>query len=135
LTNSLTLGTPFTEVATKAGHKPQLLPPFSRSTRELPAVEEHTSLGLFKQAAFGTPVGQASRFNFTSDGGFVVYVSSRLPVDEARMKEELPRYGEFVRRSLEGEAFNSWFSREAQVGLSQTPMSQAAPPQLGSPGG
>lgn len=134
LTNGLPSGQAFTEICAKAGYKPELLPPFSRSTPSLPEIEQHASLGLFKQVAFGTPVGKASPFNFTSDGGYVVYVGSRLALDTAKMREELPRYSGFVRQTLGNEAFNRWFSQEAQVGLQNTPLSQSPPPQVSSPG-
>ncbi len=134
LTNRLASGEAFTEACVKAGYKPVLLPPFARTTRSLPAVEEHAALGLFKQVAFDTPVGAPSRFNFTSDGGFVVYVGSRLPLDELKMKAALPDFGKVVRQTLENEAFNAWFSQEAQIGLRDTPLSQTPPPQVAPPG-
>jgi hypothetical protein len=96
-------------------------------------VEEHTSLGLFKQVALGTPVGTASGFNFTSDGGYVVYVDSKMPVDEVAMKEELPRYSQFVRQTLQSEAFNAWFSEEARTGLRETPLNQGSPSEVSAP--
>jgi hypothetical protein len=77
-----------------------------------------------------TPVGSASGFQYTADGGYVAYVQSRLPVDEARMNQELPQYTQFVRQSLGNEAFGEWFSREAQVGLRETPLNAQAPPEL-----
>ena len=81
LTNSLATGKSFTETCSAAGYPPVLLPPFSLSTRSLPELEEHASLGMFKQVAFATPVRSASGFNFTSDGGYVLYVASVLPTD------------------------------------------------------
>lgn len=133
-TNTLAKAEPFTAACSQADVTPQMLPAFSPSTRSLPEVEEYTSLGQFKQVAFATPVGEASRFNFTRDGGYVVYVGSQLPVDEVRMKEELPRYTEVVRQTLANEAFGVWFSREAQVGLQDTPLNQRPPAELASPG-
>jgi hypothetical protein len=134
VTNSLALNDSFAEACRKASLPLVDVPPFSRSTPSLPAVESYTSAGLYKQAAFATPVGSASGLKFTSDGGFIVYVESQVPVDEARMQQELPQYTQFVRRSLEGEAFSAWFSQEAQVGLSQTPLGRTPPPQLSPPG-
>jgi len=59
----------------------QVLPAFSLSTQELPELGEHTDLDQLKRAVFTTPVGKTSGFEATSDGGFVVYVQSRLPID------------------------------------------------------
>jgi peptidyl-prolyl cis-trans isomerase D len=134
LTNGLAMSKPFTELCVEAQVTPELLPPFSRSTSSLPEVEAHASLNLFKQAAFATPVGKASRFNLTSDGGYVVYVASQLAVDEALLKEELPRYAEFVRQSLQNEAFGLWMNQQAQSGLRDTPIGQAPQSQVAAPG-
>ena len=41
-------------------------------------------LNNFKNVAFGTPPGSASRFSETPDGGFVVYVRERVPVDKTK---------------------------------------------------
>jgi hypothetical protein len=133
LTNSLTADTSFAEVCTQAGYQAESLPPLSRNTRSLPEVEQHTSLGLFKQVAFATAAGSASSFVPSSDGGFVVYVDSVLPVDEVQKAEELPKFAEAVRQSLEGEAFSFWFGTEAQQGLVNTPLNRPPPGQLTSP--
>jgi len=53
-----------------------------------------------------------------------------LPVDEAKLREDLPEYIQFVRQGLGNEAFGIWFSQEAQVGLRETPLNQQAPPSL-----
>jgi hypothetical protein len=134
VTNALANSKPFAAACGQAGVTPQQLPPFSPSTRSLPEVEEHTSLGLFKQVAFATPVGEASRFNFTRDGGYLLYVESQLPANEEKLKEELPRYTEVVRQTLANEAFGMWFRQESEVGLRETPLNQRPPAELTSPG-
>jgi hypothetical protein len=134
LTNSLATGKTFTEACTAAGYTPEQIPPFSQSTRSLPAVEEHTSAGMFIQTAFATPVGTASGFSFTSDGGYVVFVKSKLPVNETAMQEEMPRYAQFVRQTLRSEAFNNWFSQEATTGLRDTPINRPPPSEVSTPG-
>jgi len=94
----------------------------------LPEVEEHISLngtrtrmGL-KDIAFSTPPGKASDFHETNDGGIVVYVKSKLPLDEAKMKSELPTFINNVRQSRSREAFDAWFNQEAKKGLVDTPV-------------
>ena len=118
----------------EAGHSAESLPPFSRITPSVAEVEKHASLGLFKQAVFSTPVGTTSGFNLTTDGGFVVHVEKVLPADQDRMQEELPEFTEAVRRNLQSEAFNTWFFREAEKGLRNTPLMRPSPGQLSSPG-
>jgi hypothetical protein len=85
------------------------------------------------QVAFSTPERSASGFNFTRDGGYIVYVNSKLPVDEVVMKTELPRFAQYVRQSLQSEAFNLWFSQEASVGLRDTPLNRTPPAELNAP--
>lgn len=134
VTNDLAAGRSFAEAAAAAGHTPVMLPPFSQNTRSLPEVEAHTPLQLFKQVALTTPPGESSGLQFTSGGGYVLFPVERLPVDEARMRAELPDYLDFVRQGLANETFNLWFSQEAQTGLRDTPLHRREPPSIG-PGG
>ncbi len=83
-------GKTFAQVAVAAGQSPVILPPFSLSTDALPELGERATLNQFKQAAFGTPIGKTSAFQPTSDGGFIVFVQSQLPVDQAKMNKDLP---------------------------------------------
>ena len=134
-TNKLASGTAFTQICADAGVKPVLLPSFSKSTQSMPEVEAHTAPGFFKQIAFSTPVGSLSPFNFTADGGYVVYPQALLPIDEVKMKEELPRYTTLVSQTLQGEAFEAWFRHQAETGLRDTPLNRAPPPEMAAPGG
>jgi parvulin-like peptidyl-prolyl isomerase len=127
LTNRLTKGKSFSAVAADLKLKVMELPPFSLSTRSLPEVEDHVSLdgrnGL-KQIAFSTSPETASGFVPTNDGGLVVYVKSRLPIDQARMKTELPGFVASVRQNRQNEAFNEWFRKEMEKGLRDTPLAR-----------
>ena len=105
LTNGLAQGKTFSVVCSESKARSVLLPPFSISTRALPQVEDHASLARFKEAAFSTPPGKASEFAPTSEGGFVVFVQSRLPLDQARMNAELPVFAGAVRQARRNEAF------------------------------
>lgn len=135
VTNQLAAGKVFTEICVNEGVKPALLPSFSKTTQSIPEVEAHTALGFFKQVAFATPVGSASRFNLTVEGGYVVYPQAMLPMDEVKMKEELPRYITLVRQTLQNEAFEAWFQQQAETGLQNTPLNRSAPPEVAAPGG
>lgn len=130
LSNSLAQGKSFTALCTNASLKPVNLPPFSLSTREVPEAEDHISLdGRFglKEIAFSTPPGTASGFQTTADGGMVLFVKARLPIDQAKMKADLPAFMAYVRQNRQTEAFNTWFNKEMQKGLIDTPL--ARPPQ------
>jgi hypothetical protein len=134
LTNGLAQGKTLPAIC--AGAKVQLveLPPFSLSTRDLPEVEDHLPLNHYKQLTYTTPPGKLSNFQMTSEGGLIVYVKAKLPLDEAKMNASLPAFMNAVRQNRQNEAFNDWFRREAERGLGDTPLArQQAPPAL-SPG-
>jgi len=109
-TNEMAHGKSFAQTCETTRMKPVQLPPFSRATQRLPGVEEQTDLNEFKQIAFATPIGSVSHFTETPDGGFVVYVKQRLPLDEAQMAKQLPEFSDLVRQRRQNEAFNIWFS-------------------------
>ena len=131
LTNGLAQGKTFSELCVGAKLKPVLLPQFSLSTRSLPAVEMDLPLSQFKQVAFTTPVGKVSDLTYTRDGGMILHVEARLPLDETKMKEALPDFTAYMRQVRQHEAFNEWFRRQADEGLRNTALAQmqAAPRQ------
>jgi hypothetical protein len=120
LTNGLAEGRAFAELCTGAKLKPVLLTPFSLSTRSLPDVEQDLSLAQFKQIAFNVPLGKTSGFIPTRDGGMIVHVKSRLPLDETKMKEELPRFTTYLRQVRQTDVFNEWFRTQVGEGLRGT---------------
>jgi hypothetical protein len=133
LTNGLAQGKPFASVCLNAKLKPVSVPALSLSTRDLPEVEEHIQLNQYKQIAFTTPLGTPSPFQPTSDGGLIVYVKEKLPLDEAKMNATLPAFANYVRQNRQNEAFNDWFRKEAEKGLRETPLARPpAPPSMGS---
>ena len=92
------------------------------STRELPELDDTIELDQFKDAAFSTPLGKISGLVETDAGGFIVYVQSRLPVDQAKMNSDLPQYLNSFRRERLIETFNQWASLEANRQLRDTPL-------------
>jgi hypothetical protein len=112
----------FASLCVAAGLQPQVLPAFSLSTQELPELGERADLNQLKQAVFTTPVGKTSDFVATSDGGFIVYVQSRLPIDQAKMNSDLPQYTAALRRERQNEAFNQWVNQEANRQLRSLPV-------------
>ena len=119
-------GSTFASTCVAAGLSPQVLPPFSLSTREMPELGGNAELNQVKQAAFTTSVGQASAFEPNNVGGFVLFVQSQLPVDQSVMNAELPQFTDSLRRSRESEAFNEWLQIEANRALTDTPMARRA---------
>jgi hypothetical protein len=122
LTNGLAQKRGFSAICLDAKLKPVDLPPFSLSTRTLPVeVQDRLTLDHLKQLAFGTMPGAASDFRPTADGGVILYVRSRLPVDETQMQAQLPAFVTFVRNQRQKEAFDMWFNHEAQRDLRDIP--------------
>jgi len=112
----------FASVCAAAGFQPQALSAFSLSTRELPELGDHAELNQLKQAAFSIPPGKTSGFVDTATGGFIVYVESRLPMDQVKMNSALPQYIVELRRQRLNEAFNQWLNLEASRQLRNTPV-------------
>jgi hypothetical protein len=133
LTNGLAQGKTPAAICGEAKVKLVDLPPFSLSTRELPEVADHLPLNQLKQIVFSTAPGKVSPFQMTTEGGVVVCVKSKLPLDETKMNASLPAFTRAVRQSRQNEAFNDWFRREAEKGLRDTPLAKAqTPPAPGS---
>jgi SurA N-terminal domain len=126
-TNELAHGKTFSAVANAAKVDPIEVPPFSLNTETLGKIEDLVEPTTFKEVSFGTPVGKTSGFTPTREGGFVVHVRERLPVDQAKMKTQLPEFSKIVRQRREAEAFDMWFNREASAVLRGLPAFQTQP--------
>ena len=124
LTNDPAGGKSFASVCIAAGLHPEVLPPISLSTRELPEVDGRANLNQLKQTVFSTSVGKTSRFVETDDGGFIVFVQSLLPLDQAAMDAGLPRFAASLREQRQTEAFYQWLNLEAGRQLRDTPVFQ-----------
>jgi len=99
-------------------------------------VDDHIRAYQLKDLSFSTPVGKASDFKDTQEGGVVLYVKARLPLDQAKMQAELPHFVTYVRSRRTEEAFEAWFRKEAEKGLRDTPLGrpQQQPPPTMAPG-
>jgi len=137
LTNGLAQGKAFDDVCAGAKISPLTLPPFSISTRTLPGIEEKISLNMLKQLAFTTSPGKASGFQWTPEGGVVLFVKAKLPVDATKLNAELPNYIAAVRQQRQQEAFQLWFQQEFNRSVRAqllTRPQQQPPPNLSSRG-
>lgn len=90
------------------------IPPFSRSTSRLDDVERRVSLSTLKDVAFGLAPGKVSGYTPTPEGGMILRLESRKPVDEARLKAELPEFARSLQRQRQFDAFNEWFRKESE---------------------
>jgi hypothetical protein len=133
ITNGIAQGKTFSAVCEEAKIKPVEIPPFSISTRSLPGIEDRIELEYLKRIAFSTAAGKVSMFQMTSDGGIIMHVKARLPLDEAKLKAELPTFANRIRQSRLNETFQEWFGKELERGLRDTPLNRPkTPPVLGS---
>jgi len=131
----LAKGKTFAAVCADAKLKPTEIPPFSLSTRDLPEIEDHVRINTLKELAFRTPAGRISEFQDTAEGGLILNVKSKLPLDENKMRTELPAFVSYVRQRRQEEAFEAWFRKEADKGLRDTPIArQQQPPPVMAPG-
>ncbi len=131
LTNGLGQGKTFTVLAAQLGLKTESLPPFSLSTQKLPEdLEARVSLGALRNAAFSTEVGSVSRPGRAENGAFLLYVEKKLPVDEAKLKTELPGFLGYMRQARESDAFNQWCNAQ----IRQDPAFAAILQQAGQEG-
>jgi peptidyl-prolyl cis-trans isomerase D len=128
ITNGLAQNKAFAAICAEANLTPTIVPPISLSTRSLPGLEERISLSELKQAVFGTEPGKTSAVQMTADGAAMVFVKAKLPLDEAKMKTELPNFLATVKQQRQSEAFNEWFKKESDRGLRDTPVAQPKPP-------
>lgn len=125
ISNQLAQGKSFATVTAAAGVKPVEVAPFSLNSERVPEVEDRVdNMNTFKELVFNTPVGKATSFVPTREGGYIVYVRERLPIDEAKMKAALPQFTDIVRQRREVEAFDLWFRREASTALANIPALQ-----------
>lgn len=124
ITNEMNKGKTFTEACALDKVTSVSVPPFSLGTPTIPQVEDHTEVTTFKDVAFSTQPGKVSGFAPTRDGGFIVHVRERLPVDQAKMKAQLPEFSNLVRQRRENEAFDFWYRTEASKALREIPVFQ-----------
>lgn len=115
LTNGLAQGKTFMQAVTESSLKATSLPPISRATRQPPEQwPDNLYLPQVKNVAFGLQDGKASPYVPTMDGGFVLYLRSRMPISETRLKSELAEYAGAIRAQRQNEAFGLWFRRAAE---------------------
>ena len=127
LTNGIAQGKTFAALCLENKAKPVSLPSFSLSTRAIPELENHLTPDQLKQIAFSTPPGTVGAFRPTTDGGVIVYVKQKLPMDATRMRDDMPSFLASLRSARQNEAFNLWFRKEAEKGLRDVPQTPAAP--------
>lgn len=113
-TAAISQGKSFAAVATEQKSVAVEIPPFSIVSTSLSGLDARVAASLVKDTAFNLKPGAASRFVASGDGGFVIFLKERRPVDEATVKAGLTGYLDTQRRQKQDEAFQEWFRQEFQ---------------------
>jgi hypothetical protein len=117
LTNGLALKKPFADLCAAERVKTIDLPPFSAATRGLTNLDSRINLRYIQSLAQDTEIGQASAFlpaQPASEGGFILYAKARPPVDETKLKAELPDFINQLKSYRQNEAFQQWFRKQVE---------------------
>jgi len=117
LTNGLALKKSFSDICAAEKVKTIDLPPFSASTRSLTNIDARINVRLLQNLAQSTEIGQASPFlpaQPSSEGGFILYAKGHPPVDEAKLRTELPEFINQMRVYRQNEAFQQWFRKQVE---------------------
>jgi hypothetical protein len=114
-TNGIASGRTFSEVAQKLGFKAEALPPISQSTETLTNLQERLNIRQLRSVVFSLEPGKVSSYvPNPPDGGYVVYVRAKLPINEQKMREELPKFLAELRYQKQNEIFNQWFRKQLE---------------------
>lgn len=110
----LKAGKSFADAAQAAGAKAEKFPAFSRME---PQMEPENS-GEIMSVAGELTIGQLSPAVPTANGSVIVFVESRLPVDEEKYKADRPRVAGNVADFQKAALFSEWLKlRRAAAGL------------------
>jgi hypothetical protein len=114
-TNAMAQGKTFEEVAQQLSLKAETLPPISRSTESLTNLEERLNVRQLKSIIFSLEPGKVSSYiPNPPEGGYVVYVRAKLPFDETKLRQELPKFMAELRYQKQNEIFGQWFRKEIE---------------------
>jgi hypothetical protein len=117
LTNGLAEKRSFTELCLESKYQPVILPPFAPATSTISNLPPGISLSDVKRQAFNLAPGAASSYVplASGGGGMIVYLRNRFPVDETKLKADLPVFLASLRQNRQGEAANEWINRQRQT--------------------
>jgi hypothetical protein len=125
VTNALATGKTFEQAAAAANVKVITLPPISRGTESLTNLDDVINVRQVKQVLFSLEPNRASQFvPNPPDGGYVAYNKMLLPINEAKMKEDMPKFLAEFRAARQNEVFNNWFRKQVEKSLPTLPTLQ-----------
>jgi len=112
LTNGLAQGKTWAAVVAEANLTPIVLPTFGVGSGPVPNWDRRVDLNQARMAARNLEVGKASEVLSTRDAAWVLFLKGRVPVDDAELKQELPKFLTNLRQSEEYQAFGDWFRKQ-----------------------
>lgn len=115
ITNSVAQGKTFEAACKEAGVQMIEIPAFSQKTPMLAAIPNRGDFSALKTAAFALTPGKVSQFTSTRDGGLIVYLKAKVPVEDGKLKAEMPEFLDKLRRDRQFEAFGEWFRKEMEL--------------------
>lgn len=129
-TNGLAQGKTFEELAIASGLKAETLPPISARTESVTNLEERIDVRRLKSTMLTLEAGKVSTYMPNPpDGGYVIYVRGKLPIDETKLRAELPKFLSELRYQKQNEIFNKWFSKQLESAKLPLPSRQRRPGQ------
>ena len=127
LTNGLAMSKSFSEICLEANVTPISLPPFSIATNSIPGLDESVNVNLLKNVALSLKPGTTGPFLQTPEGGFIVFLRAKLPVDETKMRAEMPGFLASLRQYQQNEAFSRWVQQQEAEARLTKPLLQKEP--------
>lgn len=122
-TNELAKGKSLDEVAAQSGLKVVTLPPVSLRTESLTNLDSNLDIRRLRSSLFTLEPGKVSNFNPNPPvGGYIAYVKQKLPIDEAKLKTDLPKFMAEIRYQRQNEVFNNWFRKEYEKAVATFPL-------------
>lgn len=115
LTQSLAQGKSWTDVCATTKVTPVALPKFAASSRTVPDWDRRIELSQARAAVATLAPGKASNLILSRDGAFVLHVKNRIPIPDAELKDELPKYVADMRQSEQYQAFTEWFGKQIEL--------------------
>jgi hypothetical protein len=140
----VSMGKDFDAVAAANNVKPVTLPAFSLSTAQPTNIENTVEFKQLEKShpdvaelitgrrefqqlvenVYSLQTGKMSAYTPTYEGGYIVYLKARQPVDQAKLQKELPEFVAHMREQRQNAAFAEWFQKQIQEMRLVIPQSQ-----------
>lgn len=123
VTNALASGKSFDQVATDSKLKAITLPPLSQHTESLTNIDANLNVRQVRSVLFSLEPGHVSPFiPNPPEGGYVAYMKQKLPIDEAKMKADMPKFLAEVRYQRQNEVYSAWFRKQYEKAAQTFPI-------------